>query len=202
VTVTKSPGVDAIPAAIGIYPLLSTEPKEPHSTPIRFSRMSSTSREDGVYIAPPTDSKLVLTLESQMVTNLLGAELSYRGFALKELPVETPRDDVAGEGDKHTFYVSLALLDRLRESYDLRALLLGNVYFVPNRYDPAELLVRAAYLRVIDVTTLDVLCHVSLNNGSYGATMEETVQQLALELAVMAGTDVSVPDRDEPPRAE
>jgi hypothetical protein len=193
VTVTKSPGVETIPKTVGIYPLLSTETTVPHPRPIPFSTKAD---REGVYITPPTDSKLTLTLQSQMVTDLLGAELSYRGFALKEVPVETPEE----RGDKHenTFYVSLALLEQLREDYGLQALLLGNVYFVPNRYDPAEFLVRAAYLRMIDVATLDVLCHVSINNGTYGATMEETARQLGLELGAMAASDVPARQPEAP----
>jgi hypothetical protein len=195
IIVTQSPGTDSIPMTVAIYPLLSTEVEFPHHRPgghppgpITYSLREGSgdeSEEDRVYISPPTESKLVVTTYSQLFSDLLAADMSYNGFTLKQLPVEAPvgGDDTGAGGQQ--FYVSMRLLDRLRDEFGLRAVLLGNVYFVPDRYDPGDVEVKAVYVKVVDVVTLDVLCHVSVTRGYYGADMEDVVAEIAAELAAM-----------------
>jgi hypothetical protein len=181
VTVTKAPGTDPIPATIAVYPLLTTHP-------VRTSREGRirplTHRGDGdrIYLAPPAESELRVTMHSQLFSDLLAADLTYEGFKLKQLTLE----GTDGDSDRNEFFVSMDALKHLREDFGLQAVLLGNVYFVTDRYDPSLYHVRAAYVKVVDVATLDVICHVSVRRGYYGSDMEEVVAEIAAELAAMS----------------
>ena len=127
-----------------------------------------------------------VTPQSQMLTGLLSSELAYYGFDLKELPVEIPDDDQTDETNKNVFFISLDLLERLREEYGVEAILIGNVMmkYVP-RY--SRTLVTAAYLKLVDIETLDVLCQVHLLSEDYGEDIDKAANALASELALEAG---------------
>jgi hypothetical protein len=104
---------------------------------------------------------------------------------LKELPVESPSEQ--SEKAENSFFVSLETLKNLREDYGLDAVLVGNAYFVADQRDPTVVWVRAAYLRLVDTKTLDVLCHVSISDKYRGDSMEGAAQSLARALAKEAG---------------
>jgi hypothetical protein len=129
----------------------------------------------------PAETKLVSTMHSQLLTGLLSAQLSKRGFTLKELPVEAP--SVQAEKEENSFFVSLEALKKLREEYGLEGILIGNVYFVPDDRDRTVIRVKAVYLRLVDTGTLDVLCHVWIPDSYAGESMEEAAQKLAFSLA-------------------
>jgi hypothetical protein len=205
VLVTPAPGVEAIPTTVAIYPLLTTEfivharipqPQPVPPSPIRIQTYSGSGGDgngsrpapddEGIYISPPTESRLLVTGQSQLFSDLLAADMAHYGFKIKQLPVEAP----VGVGDDDSgqqFYVSMELLDRLRDEFGLEAVVLGNVYFEPHRSNPGDVEVRAAYVKVVDVKTLDVLCHVSIGEGLYGSDVPDAVAQIAGELAAMAG---------------
>jgi hypothetical protein len=185
VVVTPAAGVERIPTKIAVYPLLTAEAVK-IITQRRFSPMSTDAAstrasDDRLYIVAPAETKLASTMQSQLMTSLLSARLSENGFTLKELPVEAPPEQ--GEKDQNTFFVSLETLKHLREDYGLEAILVGNVYFVADERDPTVIWVRAAYLRLVDTGTLDVLCHVSISDRYRGESMESAAQALALALA-------------------
>jgi hypothetical protein len=140
------------------------------------------SRGDEIFIEPPAESKLVVNFQSQLLTGLLSSELANHGFTLKELPVEMPDN----EGKVVSFVVSLDLLRRLNEDYGVKAVLIGNVYLSPERYQSSTHLVNAAYLKLVDVETLDILCHISVIHENEGVDLEATAQAVAAELAGMA----------------
>lgn len=182
-TTIRSPGVDRIPTTICIHPLLSS----PASRRYIIKENLNISREHGsVYITPPAESKLVITPRSQMLTGLLSSELAYYGFDLKELPVEVPDESETGESSKNVFFISLDLLKNLRENYGVEAILVGNVMmsYVPRS---SRTIVTAAYLKLVDIETLDVLCQVYLLSEDYGEDMDEAAAALASELALEAG---------------
>jgi hypothetical protein len=185
VTTTRPPGAARIPVTVGLYPLLTTEVAKAHRGELRVLDMFEDRGHDQIYITAPAESKLVVTLQSQMMSDILEAELSYTGFKLKQLPVGTP---VGEDSDEKKFVVSLELLETMREDYGLRAVLIGNVYFGQDRYQPGKMLVRAAHVKVVDAATLDVLCHISLAyDEGYFATIEEASQEIAAELGAQAG---------------
>lgn len=86
-TTIRSPGVDRIPTTICIHPLLSSPARRRY---IIKEQLNVSREDDRVYIAPPTEARLAVTPQSQMLTGLLSSELAYYGFDLKELPVEIP----------------------------------------------------------------------------------------------------------------
>jgi hypothetical protein len=185
VVVTPAAGVEKIPTKIAVYPLLTAEAvkiiAQPRYSPMTTGAASTRASDDRLYIVAPAETKLVSTMQSQLMTSLLSAQLSDNGFTLKELPVEAPAEQ--SEKDQNTFFVSLETLKRLREDYGLEAILVGNVYFVADEHDPTIILVRAAYLRLVDTATLDVLCHVSISDKYRGDSMEGAAQILARALA-------------------
>ena len=185
VVVTPAAGVGKIPTKIAVYPLLTAEAvkmiTQPRVHPMITASASTRTADDRLYIVAPAETKLVSTMQSQLLTSLLSAGLSENGFTLKELPVEVPSEQ--SEMDRNSFFVSLETLKRLREDYGLEAILVGNAYFVADERDPSVIWVRAAYLRLVDTQTLDVLCHVSISDKYRGESMESAAQALALALA-------------------
>ena len=181
-TTIRSPGVERIPTTICVHPILSS----PMGRRIITQRELKVSRQDDrVYIAPPAEVRLSVTPQSQMLTGLLSSELAYFGFELKELPVEIPEDSEADE-TKNIFFISLDLLKSLREDYGVEAILVGNAMmnYVPRN---SRTLVTAAYLKLVDIETLDVLCQVHLLSEDYGENLDEAARALASELALEAG---------------
>ncbi len=188
VVVTPAAGVEKIPTKIAVYPLLTAEAvkviAQPRVHTMTTASASTRTEDDRLYIVAPAETKLVSTMQSQLLTSTLSARLSENGFMLKELPVEVPPEQ--GEKERNTFFVSLETLKRLREDYGLEAILVGNAYFVADERDPSVVWVRAAYLRLVDTGTLDVLCHVSISDRYRGESMESAAQALALALAKKA----------------
>lgn len=182
-TTIRSPGVDRIPKTICIHPLLSSPARRRYFIK---ENVVVTRERDRVYIAPPTEVSLIVTPQSQMFTGLLSSELAYYGFDLKELPVEIPDNTESGETKKNVFFISLDLLKSLREEYGVEAILIGNVMmdYVP-RY--SRTLVTAAYLKLVDIESLEVLCQVYLLSEDYGEDMDKAADALASELALEAG---------------
>ncbi len=179
-TVTPVEGVDRLPTKIAVYPLLTAETVQSIERP-RYYPATTAAADDRLYIVAPAETKLVSTMHSQLLTGMLAAQLSKRGFTLKELPVEVPADQ--SENEKTSFFVSLETLRRLREDYGLEGILVGNVYFVADDRDRSVIRVKAVYLRLVDTGTLDVLCHVWIPDSYAGESMEEAAQSLAFSLA-------------------
>ena len=181
-TTIRSPGIERIPTVVCVHPLLSSPARRRY---VVKETLHVSRQDDRLYIVPPTESRLVVTPQSQMMTGLLSSELAYYGFELKELPVEIPEGEDEGK-DQNLFFISLDLLNRLREDYGVEAILVGNVMmdYVP-RY--SRTLVTAAYLKLIDIETLDVLCQVHLLSEDIGEEMDEAANALASELALEAG---------------
>ncbi len=175
VVTTPAADVERIPTNIAIYPLLTGEA---HVRGQGQFFLHQSGKDDRIYIVGPAETKLVSNIQSQRLTNLLSAELSKRKFTVKELPVETTTEQ-SNEG-QNSFFVSLGTLKYLRDTYALEAILVGNAYFVSGGSD---IRVKAAYLRLVDTTTLNVLCHVSISDGVSGDPMEDTARALALALA-------------------
>ncbi len=180
VVVTPVAGVGRIPTKIAVYPLLTAEEVQVIAQP-KYYPAGTRTADDRLYIVAPAETKLASTMQSQLLTSLLSAQLSGKGFVVKELPVEAPSEQ--REKDHDSFFVSLETLKRLREDYALEAVLIGNVYFVADERDRTVIWVRAAYLRLVDTGTLDVLCHVSISDRYRGESMEDAAASLALGLA-------------------
>lgn len=179
-TVTPVEGVEKLPTTIAVYPLLTSETIRAVERPQRGPATTETS-PDRLYIVAPAETKLVSTAESQMLTGLLSAQLTRRGFTLKELPVEAPAN--APESERSSFFVSLETLKRLREEYGLEGILVGNVYFVADPRDRTAIRVKAVYVRLVDTGTLEALCHVWIPDSYAGESFEEAAQSLAFSLA-------------------
>jgi hypothetical protein len=194
VLVTPGAGYDTVPRTVAVYPMLSTEFLQPMQAPVRRDdirvypqrRGEGGDDKEGIYIAPPTESKLLVTGHSQLFSDLLAADLAYHGFTIKQLPVEASVGNGGNDDDGQRFYVSMELLDRLRDEFGLEAVLLGNVYF-ERAYPDADLDVTTAYIKVVDVKTLDIVCQVSITNEFAGIDIEEAVERLATELAGAGG---------------
>ncbi len=180
VTVTPVEGVERLPTRIAVYPLLTAEWVQTTERP-KYFPATTASADDRLYIVAPAETKLVSTMHSQLLTAMLAAQLSKRGFTLKELPVEAPSDRAENEGT--SFFVSLETLKHLREDYGLEGILVGNVYLAPDDRDRSVIRVKAVYLRLVDTATLDVLCHVWIPDSYAGESMEEAAQSLAFSLA-------------------
>ena len=187
VMVTPVAGENSIPRKIAIYPLLTSEQVlvvSPHDRRVRLLSAETKVREDRLYIVAPTETKLVSNIHSQLFTSRLSADLSSRGFILKELPVEIPEGLLGNK--ENNFFISLETLKYLREEYGLEAVLIGNVYFIADQQDRSLVDVRAAYLRLVDTATLDVLCHISFDEYG-GESIKHTSEGLAFALAREAG---------------
>lgn len=193
---TMTAGVDRIPAKLGLYPLLSTpleSYRKRYEHILRHKATLSVKRRmpDNVVIVPPTDSEMIVTRESQIMTGLVSTQLSAFGFSLKELPVEvlSKDNDSTKKDDDRRYTISINLLERLREEYDLQAIVVGSAFFITEagRGLPPEQRVVSAHLKVVDITTLDVLGQVNLAYDSYGHDMNTVSELIADELAYMAG---------------
>jgi hypothetical protein len=180
VTVTPVEGVERLPTKIAVYPLLTAEMVQ-STAPPRYYPATTAAADDRLYIVAPAETKLVSTMHSQLLTGMLAAQLSKRGFTMKELPVEAPVEQ--SENVDTRFFVSLETLKHLREDYGLEGILVGNVYFVADDRDRTVIRVKAVYLRLVDTGTLDVLCHVWIPESYAGESMEEAAQSLAFSLA-------------------
>ena len=190
---TQSPGVERIPTVIALFPLLTAEGpyhRGHWETGLRRS-------EQNVYIVPPAETNLIVSFDSQMMTNFLAAELSYRGFTLKELPVTASTGGVGGAQADATFSVSLDQLDRLYAEFGLDGLLIGNVAFMTDPTRPYEKKVRSIYLKLVDVKTLDVLCHFALPASQSGDDMGSVVTAVANEMARLAHLQVQEAEKEE-----
>lgn len=183
-TATRSPGVETLPKNIAIYPLLTTDtPRRLSIRPMVLDPKAETLDRGEIYLEAPADSRLVVDLHSQLLTGLLASDLSYHGFTLKELPVELPK---TGPDRKITrFAISLELLDHLREDYELDAVLVGNAYIVEDVLRPHERRVKVAYLKLIDIESLDILAHLSLTYDGEGGSLEDVAASIAAEMAAM-----------------
>lgn len=181
-TATQSPDVQQIPRSIAVYPLLTTELPRPQPQFKSIRAMTLEKRDRDLFIEAPAESKLVVNMQSQLLTGLLSGDLAHHGFKLKELPIETPDSG----SDKTSFTVSLDLLKRLKRDYGTEAVLIGNIYFARDSYDASKYMVKAAYLKLVDAETLDILCHISMNHEYEGFELEEAAWSVAAELASMA----------------
>ena len=184
ITTTPVVGVEEIPTIIAVYPILANQTG--FRPQYKMHSMTLSTREDKLYIVPAAETKLLVTTHSEIFTGLVSSELSHYGFKLKALPLEVFEDDNVGTGDKRSFVVSLGTLRHLQENYGLKALLIGNVFFINDSYDPTEPAVRSFYLKLVDAKTLDVLCHVSGDYGDYGGEMEKAAGDIGFELAKLA----------------
>ena len=181
----RSPSAEKIPLAVVVHPLFSTEVAG--GGMLRVRPWVFNSNRENIYISPPAETSLKVTGPSQRLTSDLSMELAARGFKLSELPVESP----AGQGDnKNAFAVSLALLDDLRTSHNVGAILIGNAFFATTPYY-SDTRVTDCYVKVVDVETLDVLCQISLPHDAEGRDMQEIARYIADELAIEAGLPVA-----------
>ena len=177
-----APHVEQIPGNIAIFPLLST--------PLKHRRMPQVhlmKSKGQVYITPPAETDLKITQRSQIMTDMISSELMDFGFVLKQLPVEVTGNDSSSIGADRRIGVSLELIRELREKYNLEAILIGNVFFTRDVNMPGRVLVTAAHLKMVDVETLDMICHVSYPYEERGEEIESISYSLARELALMAG---------------
>lgn len=181
-TTVRTPGTERIPLGIVIHPLFSIDTSHAWGG---VTMIPKAVDRDRVYIASPAQTTLKITGNSQRLTSLVSMELASRGFKLRELPVEAPADNGAG-GDRSAFAVSLALLDELREQHGVRAILIGNAFFARRPYQNDER-VTDAYIKVVDVQTLDVMLQIGLPHSEEGHDMQEVATEIADRLAGEAG---------------
>jgi len=185
IVTTASPGVTRIPTTLALHPLLTSKSVSPAGH--RTLEVRQQGRD--IYLTPPAASELAVTVQSRMMTDMLSGELAYQGFSLKELPfepVETGEDKNSSAGG---FAISLDLLRQLRAEVGLEAVLVGNVFFTHDGYSGRDHQVKAAHCKLIDVQTLDILCHISLPPSDYGMDMTAAVTAIAAEMARLAGPE-------------
>ena len=194
----KSNGVERIPIKLGIYPFLSTPLSgsgygyfSPRAN-VKEASLTTTRMGDNVAITPPANTEMLITQDSQMMTDLVSASLSSHGFSLKQLPVEMQDDKNAVANEHKSFYISMNLLNDLRTNYGVEALALCDAFFmVVNNYGaPPEKRVVSANIKIIDTMTLDVLAQVNLPYVAEGINFNEAATQISLSLARLADMDV------------
>lgn len=185
VRTVPSAGVERIPADIAVHALLG------NATRTSFHRAIDPLADRAqrrVHLVPPTESELAVTPASQMLTGELTARLLHHGFTLRELPCEVLEDQ--GPHGRDAYVISLDLLEDLRERHGLEAVLVGNAFFAGGiGGGPRGLRVVAAYLKLVDTRTLEVLCQVSLPYEEYGRELHEVADVLARDLAALADLD-------------
>jgi len=179
----RTPGVERIPLGIVLHPLFSTERANGGGRIVDDVGTSESFDRDRMYINPPAETTLKVTGLSERLTGLLSAELTARGFKLRDLPVQAP---IEGE---NAFAVSLSLLDELRERHNVRAILIGNAFFASG-YNASDAHVTDLYIKMVDVETLEVMCQITLPHDYSGWPIDEVAKEAASRLAVEAGLPV------------
>jgi len=191
VNAVKSAGVDRIPLKLGLYPFLSTAVTDSRVNAYAGARLLDVSvgkMGDDVAILPPANTEMKITQESQIMTDSLSMELSARGFALKQLPVEVSGDKNGEPKDRKGFFIGVNLLEELRSNYGIDAIALCDAFFVLDRSNGGvpEKKVVAAHIKIVDTKTLDVLAQAQLPYRAEGYDLNETVKALAVSLAQLA----------------
>jgi hypothetical protein len=80
------------------------------------------------------------------------------------------------------------LLDRLYEKNNLKAILIGDVFFRNERnHGIIEKRITFAHLKIIDVTNLDILGQVLFPYDSEGVELQKATDKIAAQLADLAG---------------
>ena len=185
VVLTPAAGVEELPTTIAVYPILANQTS--HRIYRDVPKWHTLDRREGrIYIVPAAKTTLLVTSHSEIFTGLISSDLSHYGFKLKALPLEVLEETIGGSDNKPSYVVSLETIHQLREDYGLEAILIGNVFFIHDPYDPAEPSVRSFYLKVVDARTLDVLCHVSNDYGDLGEEIEDAAKDIGFELAKFA----------------
>ncbi|NIO00788.1 MAG: hypothetical protein GTO42_01400 [Candidatus Latescibacteria bacterium] len=185
--------VERIPSRLAFYPLLSTSiGGYKAGWPSARATLKVQRWEDNVVIVPPTETEMMVTRESETLTGLISMELSSIGFSLQELPVRIlPEDEESKKpGElKSAFAISLNMLEQLREQYDLEAIIIGNAFFVMEVYRAAPPYVTAvsAYLKVIDIESLEILGQVNYFSEYSGKELDDLAEDIAAVMAEMAG---------------
>jgi hypothetical protein len=192
---TISPDVDRIPTTIGLFPILSSQAFRAVRRGDMVSSLSLSSGPDHIYIMPPTETELKVTSFSRMMTDLISMDLLYYGFDLRELPVEIPENGSADDDDDKTFSISLALLERLREEYGVKAIMIGNALFGGNPHATMGVEVHSAHVKIVDIRTLKVLSQVDFTFTDSGIDIENVCEEMAASLAEMAGIDIEERER-------
>lgn len=180
----RTPGVERIPLGIVLHPLFSTERANGVSAVGDIESTSESSDRERMYINPPAETTLKVTGLSERLTGMLSAELTARGFKLRDLPVQAP---IEGE---NAFAVSLSLLDELRERQNVRAILIGNAFFASGYNDAADAHVTDLYIKMVDVETLEVMCQITIPHDASGWPIDQVASEAASSLAVEAGLPV------------
>ncbi|HJT24372.1 MAG TPA: hypothetical protein VJ873_07325 [bacterium] len=190
----KTPGVDRIPTQIGFFPFFSTSGQASTWNPYPVYGMRSGSalsiqkRHAQVDIVPPTGFSLAVTPESQMLTDLLTTDLTAKGFALQQLPVELQevKDSAAKAAPLRGFHISLDLLSELGNKYGIQAVVLGDAFFTYDSYS-RQTRVSLAHLKIVDIKTLKILAEVGTAYNSDGFDLNQITDQITDNLADLAG---------------
>jgi|SRR5579859_686119 len=196
----KTQGVDHIPTKIGFFTFLSNAVQGSYGTPYQYYGaseariLSATPRikktESNVAIVPATGMDLVITPDGQMLTDLVTTSLAAKGFSLKQLPVEMQEAKDKEQKASKSFYISLNLLMELKEKFGIEAIALGDAFFTTvmsgTSYRP-ETRVTMAHIKIVDITTLDVLAEVSTPYQMDGFNINQTSDALAESLGELAG---------------
>ena len=198
----KSNGVEHIPLKLGIFPFLST-PIQGSGTGTAYSFYSAgegslksatsvSKMGDNVAITPAADTDLLVTQESQIMTDMLSTDLSSYGFTLKQLPVEMQTDKNTDPNKRKGFFISMNLLNDLRSNYGIEAIALCDAFFILkyNYGASAEKRVVSAHVKIIDTKTLDVLAQVNLPYLADGFNLNDTSAGMADSIARLADLDV------------
>lgn len=197
ITCHKSDNVDKIPEKIALYPLLSTPLIEggyyTRKGVYGFGFDEGTSLEkygDNVVISPPAKSRLTVTEESKMMTATLSARMSALGFSLSELPVEVFQDgdDNYNSASEGGFSITVDLLNQLGKRNDLKAILLGDVFFRNERkHGITEKRITFAHLKIIDISSLNIMGQLLFPYDSEGVELNRATERIACQLANLAG---------------
>lgn len=191
-TSVKSKGVEQIPTRVGLYPIMSTSMRG--ASDGRVFGATLRMSDESIVIAPPAETELSLTGESRMLTDLVSTGLASYGFELTELPFELVQTDEGEASSGTAFVLTTDLLETLRDHYELDAILIGNAFFW-NRHHTGTLYehrVTFVHLRLVDLYALKILAQITLPYDVAGESLNGTAQQLALELAKLAGLSPAI----------
>lgn len=184
--IVPGPGTDRLPKTLAVHSLVANRLQEPRLRydVIRPMGVEAAADRSRIALVPPAETDLRVTSMSQILTGEISLRLAEYGFDLRELPSEAVDSDEDGTAE---YVISLDLLDELRVRSGVEAVLVGNAFFreAPGRKG-REVWVLAAYLKVVDPETLEVLCQVSMPYDETGRTLDDVADSVARQLAGLA----------------
>lgn len=182
-------GTERIPTEVAFVPLLSvsvenygrSRPAFPGALEVRFDA-------DGILGVSQVALELVVTPESEMMTELIADRLAAGGFTVTDVPVDVIEGD-DGPIRLDQLRIGSDLLDDLANRYGTRALIIGNGFFLSDSRGSGLVRIAALHLSVVDIAERRVLAAVRLPYSSDGRDPPQVADEVSASLVHMAGLD-------------